>query len=341
MITRSSLYFANVSYLKKFIKVCLQLVIISCSTLLLFEVVYRYGVIDFYKAEIEALNPSDSIESDTIDYLVFGDSFSTPTDNYVDKLRSAYPEKSFLNLSIPGTGIKQVNTFAKKKIKQYKPKHILYQVYIGNDLLDVHHLSNWKRVSFVRNIYWKTTDYIWSGVYINQKLKRFSVDKGGVYTLKKEVFSAGLYTKRQRLLFHADASYLYKTITIQDGFLNRYTSWEEEMRSFLNVIPSDVKVSIVFVPHCAQVNDWYYDNMRTLGAQFEDKRDAQSDDYEFYSKAVADFKTFGNVSFYNPIKYLKQKDTSINRLYYNNDPHFNDLGQKAIYEFLDTAIFDK
>ena len=44
------------SYIKKFAKGFVQLVIISCITFLLFEVAYRYGVIDFYKAEIKVLN---------------------------------------------------------------------------------------------------------------------------------------------------------------------------------------------------------------------------------------------------------------------------------------------
>lgn len=330
-----------VLYIKKFVKGLLQLVVISCITFLLFEVAYRYGVIDFYKAEIIALNPSDNIESTTIDYLVFGDSFSTPTGNYVDRLRDTYPEKSFLNLSIPGTGIKQVNTFAKKKIKRYSPKHIIYQVYIGNDLLDVCHVSDWATISFARNIYWKTTDYMWSGVYINQKLKGLRSRKGNVQTFKNEAFSETLYTKRQGLLFTADANYLYKTITLQDDFLKRYHIWEEEMRSFLEVIPPDVPVSIVFVPHGVQVNDTYYHHMLALGAQFEDKEKAQKNDYAFYRKVVTNFKTFDNVSFYNPLAFLKQKDTTLNRLYYTNDPHFSNQGQIALYEFLDMVIFDK
>ena len=58
------------SYIKKFTKGILQVLVISCITLLLLEVVYRYGIIDFYKAEIEALNSSDAIESDAVDYLL-------------------------------------------------------------------------------------------------------------------------------------------------------------------------------------------------------------------------------------------------------------------------------
>ncbi len=329
------------SYIKKFAKGFVQLVIISCITFLLFEVAYRYGVIDFYKAEIKVLNPNNSIESTSVDYLVFGDSFSTPTGNYVDRLRSKHTEKSFLNLSIPGTGIKQVNTFAKKKIKRYNPTHIIYQVYIGNDLLDVRHVSNWETISFARNIYWKTTDYMWSGVYINQKLKGLNRSKGNTHALKKETFSKVSYAKRQGLLFHTDANYLYKTITVQEDFLNRYNVWKEELRSFLEVIPSDVKVSIVFIPHEAQVHDRYYHHMLALGAQFDDKENVQKDDYEFYRKAVIDFKMFDNVSFYNPLAFLKQKEATEHRVYYTNDPHFSDQGQIALYEFLDTTIFDK
>lgn len=329
------------SFIKKFFKGCLQLLMISCITLLLFEAAYRYGIIDFYKAEIEALNPQANIERDTVDYLIFGDSFSTPINNYVDKLRKKYPETSFLNLSISGTGIKQVNTFAKKKIKRYKPKHIIYQVYIGNDLLDVHHLSNWSDLSLARSVYWKTTDYMWSGVYINQKLRVFSANQVNIQKLEKDLFSIPKYTKRQRMLFRADAQYLDKTITLRDDFVHRYDSWKEEIQSFLDVIPSDVKVSIVFIPHCAQIGDSYYNNMISLGAQFDTKNELQNKEYAFYTKASTDFEIFDNVSFYNPIQYLKQKDTLTYRLYYANDPHFNDRGQTALYEFLDQTIFDR
>lgn len=328
-------------YLKKITKGILQVLVISCITLLLLEVVYRYGVIDFYKAEIEALNPSDAIESDAVDYLVFGDSFSTPTGNYVDLLRDTYPEKSFLNLGIPGTGIKQVNTFAKKKIKKHNPKHIVYQVYVGNDLLDVRHVSNWRTMSLARNLYWKTTDYILSGVYINQKLKQFGSHQINIGKLEKNVFSKQLYTKRQRMLFEADAYYLDKTITLKDDFLDRYEVWKDGVQSFLEVIPSDVTVSIVFIPHCAQLNSEYYSHMLELGAQFENETNVNRTHYTFYTKAVSDFGSMENVTFYNPISYLKQKDTISHRLYYNNDPHFNNNGQLALYEFLDGVIFSK
>lgn len=329
------------SYIKKFARGCIQLVIISCITLLLFEVVYRYGVIDFYRGEIEALNSETTIESDAVDYLVFGDSFSTPRNNYIDLLQKKHPKLSFLNLGISGTGIKQVNTFARKKIKKYSPKHIIYQVYVGNDLLDVKHLSNWKDLSVTRNVYWKVTDYISSGIYINQRLKGFSSQKTDTRALKKEAFSVPLYTKRQRMLFKADTDYLYNTITLQDDFMSRYDSWKKGMTSFLEEIPSDVKVSVVFIPHCAQIHNEYYTNMVELGAQFKSKEQAQKNNYPFYAKAVDDFSKYGNVSFYNPIQYLKQENTSLNKLYYTNDPHFSDRGQKALYEFLDAAIFDK
>ncbi|WP_299763665.1 hypothetical protein [uncultured Dokdonia sp.] len=315
---------------------------ISCITLLLLEVVYRYGVIDFYKAEISALNPIESIESDTVDVLVFGDSFSAPETNYVNKLRDAHKEITFLNLGIPGTGIKQVNTFARKKIKRYTPKHIIYQVYVGNDLLDVKHLSGGENISFSRNFYWKLTDHIWSGIYVNQKLKMLKSQKAsGRKGDTNALFSTSLYTKRQQMLFNADARYLDKTIRLQDDFLDRYGTWKKQVTSFLEVIPEGVTVSIVFIPHCAQVNDRYYENMESIGAKFEDKTKAQDMNYPFYTKAVQDFKEFDQVTFYNPISYLRAKETDTHRLYYANDPHFNENGQHAFYEFLEAVIFEK
>jgi hypothetical protein len=128
---------------------------------------------------------------------------------------------------------------------------------------------------------------------------------------------------------------------LKDDFLDRYEVWKEGVQSFLEVVPSYVTVSIVFIPHCAQLNSEYYSHMLELGAQFENRTDLKRTNYTFYNKAVSDFGSMENVTFYNPITYLKQKDTTSHRLYYNNDPHFNKNGQLALYEFLDGVIFSK
>ena len=119
-------------FLPKIKKFFVNTIIIGLLSLLLFEVLYRNSVIDFYKAETSHLNTESDLAKPSVDFLVFGDSFSATAAsiNYVDKLRENNPNVSIVNVSVPGIGIRQVNTFAKAKIKKHQPKAIVYQIYV-------------------------------------------------------------------------------------------------------------------------------------------------------------------------------------------------------------------
>lgn len=329
-------------FFKKIYKVILQSIIIGSITLLLFEFIYRYAIIDFYKVETNALNSNKDLVNEEIDFLIFGDSFSAAANNYVSLLREQYLQKSFINKSVPGTGIKQVNTYVKKIITKYKPKIIIYQVYVGNDLLDVKHLSNWKKLSSSRNLYWEISDYFMSLTYLNQKAKglnRFP-KKNNFSNHQSKEFNTGLYNAREKLLLKADAYYLDKTISLKDDFLNRYNLWRKELDVFINKIPKQTKVYIVFIPHCSQVNDYYFNNQLALNAIINDKNTHQKNNYIFFKTAKQDFINYKNVEFINPLSYLKKKDSLNHRLYYANDPHFNNLGHKEFSNYLKTRIFN-
>ncbi|WP_298311627.1 hypothetical protein [uncultured Aquimarina sp.] len=154
--------------MKKVLRWLYQTMIILIIVFFLFELSYRFSIIDFYKVEFTYLNDADSIESKKIDYLVFGDSFSATTDNYVENLRSS-TNKTFINSGVQGIGMKQVNTFLHRRVQKYQPKNIIYQVYVGNDLIDVDHLTNYKELSLIRNLYWDLSDFFLSSSYINYK----------------------------------------------------------------------------------------------------------------------------------------------------------------------------
>lgn len=324
------------SFLKKTTKGC----IIACIAFLFFECAYQFSVIDFYKAELIYLNNVEDLGSNKIDFLVFGDSFSADKNNYINILKKERTECSFINTSIPGTGIKQVNTFAKKKIEKYNPKNIIYQVYVGNDLLDIKHLSNWEKISVLRNLYWKVTDYFESGIYLNQKLKGFGKhDARDTNTLNKK-FSIELYNARQKLLFNTDFNYLERTVFLENDFKERYYIWKKELLKFLNSIPKTSNVFIMFIPHCSQVNSLYLENMEKLGAKFDNRISFQEIAYPFFDFCTKDFKKFENVVFLNPLPFLRKQDSVNNRLYYQNDPHLNQNGHKELANYLNLKIFN-
>src|SRR5690606_32098707 len=99
--------------------------------------------------------------------LIFGDSFTAHPDSYVKYLNSGYTS---INCAIPGTGIRQHALIFSKRIDEYKPKAIIYQFYVGNDLLDLYHPINFSELSFLRNLYWKISEHMLILQYINYKL---------------------------------------------------------------------------------------------------------------------------------------------------------------------------
>lgn len=271
--------------------------------------------------------------------LVFGDSFSAKADGYVAALANQYPEKIILNASTPGIGIKQVNLFAVDRIQQTKPKAILYQVYVGNDLLDVKNLSNWRELSLARNLYWSASDFFISLRYLNQRMVVLRKDTSLIPQGLNKPFAKAMYDKRSLLFTQADATYLYKTVTITDDFLTRYALWKKEMDEFITKIPPDTKLYITFIPHCAQLNTFYYHQLLDMGNRVADSSVFFQEQYPLLQQASADFQHHPTIVFLNPLTHLKNADKEGYRLYYENDPHFNANGHQEFAHYLATNLF--
>ena len=312
-------------------------------TLVLLELCYRYHVVNFYKTENLALNTKQDLENNNIDLMVFGDSFSATSKaiNYVDMLRNNAKKTSILNFSVPGIGIRQVNTFASSKIKKHNPKVILYQVYVGNDLIDVDHLWSLEKFSVSRNLYWEASDYFLSLSYLNHKSTVFKPRiNSRTFTMAKDSFYVDFYDIRTKRFLNYKSSFFNDTFMLKEPFKSRYDDWLTYMHKFLETIPKDIKVYIVWIPHCTQVNEHYIDNFNTLGATFNDlNKIQQSNSYPFFTSAKKDLSPYKNVILLNPLEIFQFKDTLNSRLYFENDPHINYKGNKILYEFLKTQIF--
>ncbi len=322
------------------LRLCANLLVISAFTLVLFECCYRFYVIDFYSIAWKLLNTGANPENKKVDLLVFGDSFSAKDSGYVSYLRQLTPDKVILNASFPGIGLKQVNLFADSRIKEANANTILYQVYTGNDLTDLKSLTNWRTLPVGRNIYWTISDYFLSLKYINQRLAVFNKQQNLIRSNLEKPFDPALYDTRTQLYLQADMAHLEKLVSIYDDFSDRYLLWKKEMEVFLNKIPEGTKVVVVFVPHCAQVNQFYLNNIKRIGAQVRNEQDFTATDYLFYAQARSDFKSFSNLVFLNPLNYLRETDQEGHRLYYENDPHFNKEGHAAFASFIRNHLFD-
>mgnify|MGYP003670297724 CR=1 FL=1 len=323
--------------LKRIFKTLFKVGLIGFITLVCFEICYRYNVIDFYKTEILALNSKKDLEKKNVDILVFGDSFSATSKaiNYVDRLRNANSKQTILNFSIPGTGIKQVNTFAASKIKTYKPKIIIYQIYVGNDLLDVEKFKAFNNISFPKYAFWQLSNTFLSLAYLNHKANVFKSKVNYRHkAIVDSVFNKESYNRRSKDNININSNYIEETTHLNGVFKAKYTKWLKQIKQFLNEVPKDTEVYFLWIPHCSQVNTYYLNNFKSMNAIFNDEYKHLNIEYSFLNKAREDLKSINNLHHLNLLRYFKTSDTLNKRLYYANDPHLNIYGNYILFKCL-------
>ncbi len=174
---------------------------------------------------------------------------------------------------------------------------------------------------------------------MNRKLAVLNVSKEiRLEGMLKDDFSTDLYDIRTNRFIYGNTSYIENTLTLQTPFGNRYETWLKHIQRFLATVPNDVTVYFLWIPHCAQVNDYYLQNMKSLGAEFKDEELIQKSVYPFFNAAKKDLKAYTNVRHLNPLEYFRMHDTIDNRIYFLNDPHLNYYGNEVLSEFLEQQL---
>jgi hypothetical protein len=298
---------------------------LGISTLLLLELCFRFQVIEFYKSELDGLNPSSEIVSEKENILVFGDSFSAHPNSYVQFLRDEIPEYNFINSAIPGTGIKEHKLIVQKRIRQFKPKHIIYQFYVGNDLTDISHPVNFKTLSVFRNFYWLLSERILVVQYINYRLARLKPNKQSLEEIHKDEFSVDSYNKRVCTYIKGDPEFLSNTITLQGHERTLFHQWKNVFSDFLACIPDSVGMTIIVIPDGVQVSELYVERMRLLGAKFSAGINTVN-----YPLVTEIQKEFPELLIINPLEEFQNDEKNGKQLFYNNDPHMTFYGHKLL-----------
>ena len=310
----------------------LFLVIAVC---LLLEVAYRYQVIDFYEPEFKALNssfgsqPSNSYSKKI---LVIGDSFSASAPNYVDNLRKANPEFHILNAAVPGTGVRQQKLILKKRIRDFTPDIIIYQIYVGNDFTDVLHPINFSDNSILRNVYWYLSDRVLVLPYLNRRLATLKKGSGNGNTVHADKFSIEKYNRRSKLYLEADSKLLGAIVNYEHRVLERYNLWNELTNEMMSMLSNSAQVYFLLIPHCSQVSKSFQNNWEELGAEFTNN--IQNPEYPLIRRMKKDFP---DVNFLNPLRTF-QESNNPDSLYYRNDPHLSRYGQQVLGNFINQTF---
>src|SRR4029453_4164046 len=104
--------------------------------------------------------------------LVMGDSFTASRTSYAGILQDTLQEGETINAAVSGTGVLQALYMAPKRFAQFHPAIFLYQVYVGNDLFDIHYPLNWRTTSPGRNIYFFLANHLRVVGYLNYRLRQ-------------------------------------------------------------------------------------------------------------------------------------------------------------------------
>lgn len=324
--------------MKKIIHIFLYGIFLGASVLILLEGCYRFYIIDFYKGGLVGLNSeADLTAKDKKTALILGDSFSADSNSYIRELKEKYPKYRFINSAIPGTCARQHALLIKNRVAQFQPDLLIYQLYVGNDLLDWRHPWESNQISWLRKGYWYLSDRFYVLGYLNSALVPIRQYFYQDLTIKVDPkivhqFAPEKYSARSKLYFRA-APFLVENAVLLKG--KRKVDLEEltqEIKNIIASLPKDCKVILLPIPHCMQLGIPYVERMQLIGAKVTQVEALTAVEYPFIKYLRKELAN-SNVQIFNPLPILKKKEQE-QAVYYENDPHLNRVGQQIVGEGL-------
>lgn len=327
--------------------------------ILLLEAAYRFAMFDPYGPELRAYNSVEDlatkIPARTV--LVMGDSMTAGARSYPALMRGAIPDLRVINAGIPGSGILQANIVAAKRFREFDPDVFLYQITVGNDLLNLRYPIHWRKVSFARNVYWSVVHRLRLIEYLNYRSgqlafsirhREFLRDRaaGGPPEPRScgydpDEFDPLEYTKRIRIYFQADPGYLEDQVLVRASRERDFERLLDGLQRLLgHCDPESCRSFLLLVPAPPQVDPAYLDRFRRIGARFGDPAQLQQTEYPFLRRlreALAGSGQ-GHVTLLNPIDALREAEQRGNPVFFLHDDHLNDCGQDVLAKVVSAAV---
>lgn len=321
---------------KRAIKLTAQTSVIGLITLLLFELCFRIYIIDFYASTFNPLNSEMEDRNDKPTLMIVGDSFSALQGGYPKVLHDSLSQYRVRNISVPGTSIAEQYLFGRHYIKKEQPDILIFQFYVGNDLLGWRHKLNWKELPFSKNVYWGLSDKIRSLGFLNHRLSNLNTDyeKMDIRIQREIPFSPDHYTLRDKYYFKSEPGLIENTASLKEGRDRDFGEYVKRIQDLFDYASHDTQIFLLIIPHCSQVTEQYKLWTAKLGADFSKQFEPGSASYPLYDRFVEQFKEDKRVRVLNPIVFMEEIERQNNSLYFKNDSHLNSLGQEMIGRYL-------
>ena len=321
----------------RFFKWILNSAMVGLFTLMLFELCFRLHVIDFYSHVFQDLNSEFDRSEAKPDMVLVGDSFSAFKKGYAQVLNDSFPEFNMHNISVPGTSVREQHLFGKYHIKRLQPEVVIFQYFVGNDLLGWHHHLNWEEISVVRNAYWRISEHLWSIGYLNHRLASIRAYQANEVLQLKKVeaeFSPESFSVRDRRYFRAEPDLIENSVYLKNGRSDHMEDYLLRMNKLFESIPKKTKIFILVIPHEAQVSEAYKERTEALNAVFTNDFRIGSGTYPVSQKMTEYFSTDERIEVLDPTAEMAQWEEDGQALYFSNNSHLNYKGQIMIGEYL-------
>lgn len=297
------------------------------------EICYRNYWLDFYGKDFSYLNQLENKSKDNV--LIFGDSFSAQQQSYVNQWRELDTTRTIYNLSLPGTYPGISKYYAPYYIKKLKPKLVICQLYLGNDLIDASYPINWSKLSMLRNVYWSIANHFHFLRFINYRLATISSQLNTDFNEKLlsnnsaiSEFSVENYSPRTKMLIHSNPNYLNETY-----YLNSTSS-----RKSLSEIINDLKeikaltephseFKILVIPHAVSVSNRYRSQYIELGLH----EFTPSSNYPIINELLSEF---GESTIIDSHGALISLENNGHHVFYENDDHLNKTGHAGVTQLI-------
>ncbi len=309
------------------------------------EVLYRSAAIDFFGKELKSYNPGSVFQASSPFISIFGDSFSAYEKSYVNLLRDSIQGYTVVNHSVSGSGIFETLTLAGSRLKRFPSPIVIYQVYVGNDLANIHKKANRERQGFLKSSYYSVSNYLRILELLNYKMGQWKAIKNmkaqtGIQPLSdkdifKVPFSPLKYSPYEKQALGGDSLLVIESVKAEGDRAQDLQKLIRKIGLLSEIVEkNNGKLFILVFPHCTQINDYYREKYQKMNLAVSEDSVFLSENYPFIQVLESAFEKKENVSVINPLIALRNHDTDTTRTYGENDFHASPFGQKIAGEVL-------
>lgn len=308
------------------------------ATITVAELSYRSYVFDFYAPELRAYNPAETrTKPGSADILVMGDSFSAGQQSYVAELRALVSECTIVNGAIPGSGIHEANVLAPSLFDRYDPAVLVYQIYVGSDLINIRYPKNWSELSWFRNVFWLLADHFKLLLYLNYRLgqvRRSWRDAEGNRSEETQAdsFSPEDYPPYMKNYLKADSRIIERQIALDAERSADFEVLIGGLRELLaNCGDGRCIPFLLVIPHSVEVGEIYFEDMTQLGPSLSRRsRPCMRRAIRLSPSSRMSLTRIHRSKVVNVLKPLQEAHRAGARMYFRNGPHLAPAGQQVV-----------